>query len=179
MPLGLQDIYESTIVDCGFFMAAARALRGRRPAGDPVEIRRVSRTIEDEIDGVFVIEDVAQTWLDRLHRPGSAWCAVRVGPLEIHRARAATLRDAEPRDGCHASAGLTGGSSRCRSPQLGSRIQTVTVDGLPSAAPPSTSWRVTRKARGAWTPSLDMSGISTVWLGMPESNVSVVGGRAS
>jgi SAM-dependent methyltransferase len=64
----------------------SRAFRGLRPPGDPVGIRRVTATIEDGMDGAFVIERVAQTWLDPFHgrdpdraRPGLAFWMTRRG----------------------------------------------------------------------------------------------------
>ena len=64
----------------------SRAFRGRRPPGDPVEIRRVRGTIEDGMDGAFAIERVTQTWLDPFYgkdpdraRPGLAFWMIRQG----------------------------------------------------------------------------------------------------
>ena len=57
------------------------------------------------------------------------------------------------------------GRARGEPPQPGgSRIQTVTVEGLPSAAWLFGSWNVTRKARGPSVSALGRSAISTVWL---------------
>lgn len=68
------------------FLLTASAFRGRRRAGDPVEIQRVTGVIEDGQDGAFAIERVTENEFapypgvdPDLPRPGLAFWMVRRG----------------------------------------------------------------------------------------------------